>query len=216
MAIAFDNKTRATASFTTISFTTSGSDRALVIHVESGGADNVAATYNGVSLTKQSAASRADSAGNRQTVLTLLNPASGTNTLSVTGASVNEVNVLSYTGVGSISGQNTGNNTVTANLTVTFTVGTSGSWIYSGGLGRTGPNAMNAGTGVSNTRYNKGTTPASLYISSGDSGPHSSNTSHTWANFTTVTINTENTVVGLVLVPTGSVAAQDTLFFVGN
>lgn len=167
MAIAFDNKGRATSSFSTISYTTSGSNRALIVYVQSGNLLNIAATYAGVSMIKLGVTT--DTGGNVFSTFGLLNPASGTNTLAVTGSSINEVLIVSYTDVGYISEWNHDYNTSSASLTVTFNVADPGAWVVSGGIGRPVA-AMNDSTGVANVRYDIGTSPASLYVSIGDSG----------------------------------------------
>lgn len=200
MAIAFDNKGRATASFSTISYTTSGSNIALIVAVQSSNLNDITASYAGTSMTK--IAFLTDEGGNIFTLLGLLNAASGTNTLAVAGSSINEVLVASYTDVGYMSEWNHGFNTSTVDLTVTFNVADSGAWVVSSGIGRP-VSAMNDGAGVTNVRYDKGTSPASLYVSLGDSGSVSSDAAMTWANNNTGS-PVSNMVQGVTLYPTAS------------
>lgn len=131
MAIAFDNSLarQNTASTTlTTSFTTSGSDRALVVYVEHPTSSTVTCTYAGVSMT---AVHSAVSGGlNLVTAFILLNPASGANNIVSTrtgGANDMSYMAASYTGVGTgggTGGSDSGNTLVWASGTSNQTIAT--------------------------------------------------------------------------------------------
>lgn len=202
MAIAFDAVT--TNNGTSYSHTTSGSDRALVLYVLSGGADNITATYNSIALTKK--VTYADGGGNRITLLTLLTPSNGSNTVSLSGASINTSIVVSYTGVTAFSGQTSGNNTSTS-LTLGVTVGVTNSWVSTGGTSRVGPHDPTPSTGVTNDRSG-----ANTLLGVGDSGPEAIGTvNHTWNN----DANNENSLLGIALEPAGAAGVSAAAILLG-
>lgn len=102
MAIAFDNVIQTNSTSTSYSYTTSGSNRFLVLYVVTATVTAVSATYNGVSLTAQ-INQQWVSQNNWTQALTLINPTSGSNTLAITGSPLIST-LASYTGV-SQSGQ---------------------------------------------------------------------------------------------------------------
>lgn len=97
MAIAFDNVLQTNSSSTSYSYTTSGSNRFLILTIVTGTVTACSATYGGVSLTLQKNQQWA-AQSNWTQVLTLVNPASGANTLAITGSPLIST-VVSYTGV---------------------------------------------------------------------------------------------------------------------
>ncbi len=106
MAIAFDNtaQTLSGSSVTSISYsyTTSGSDRGLIVQIYYQSSATVSAiTYNGVSMTAISGTPLDTGGGERHGMWYLANPANGSNTLSVTFsiATTYAAFMSSYTGV---------------------------------------------------------------------------------------------------------------------
>jgi len=163
MAIAYDSAasgTRFASTGTSHSFnhTTSGSDRFLTVQVgsyrASGGGDVVSGvTYNGVAMTLLG---QDDVQPNTEYYFFhLVNPATGTNTVTVTYASTNFVWAVSasYTGVDQsspidssafdVSGQN-----VRSSITSTTTVVANDCWLVGGFFGNNGGITAGAGTTV--------------------------------------------------------------------
>ena len=104
MAIAYNTHTsasfNASASNLTYSHTTSGSDRMLFVGVSVRNTRTVTSvTYNGVTMTQ--AGSTSATAGILNYLFYLINPAAGTNTVSVTQSAVDTITScsISYTGV---------------------------------------------------------------------------------------------------------------------
>lgn len=182
MAIAFVAATNSASA----SFSHTNNGNALVLYVENG-ANDVTATYNSVSLTKQ-VAQILTGAGDYITCLTLTNPATGSNTVSISGTTIGNATILSYSGVlgfaNPTSGQNSG-----ASITLAVTVSNANSWVSSCAFGRTGPHNLTPSTGVTNDR-----TSGSTIIGVGDSGPESAGTvNHVWNN----SGSSNNTAIGL-------------------
>lgn len=106
MAIAYDNSavvaSWTTSSPATASFTCTGTDRILFVAVMTGGGGSAApsaATYNGVAMTELGTVTDAD--GNKNTLLYLVAPATGSNTISITRGGGTRMSIVaaSYTGV---------------------------------------------------------------------------------------------------------------------
>ena len=199
MAIAFDNAaTAAGATATTsASFTCTGSDLALVVFCLGDDTHTgFTATYNGVSMTDQGGVRLGAPANNYYRCFTLLSPATGSNTLSVTNTlgTLFEWTAASYTGVTAISGFGTGTNSG-ATIARSTTISADNSWVVSSSSGRLGPHDNTASTGVTNTRISSGS-----YVPLGDSGTHNisaSPVSHTWSNVNSA----ENIIMALSLEP---------------
>lgn len=137
MAIAYDNATHNAFSSTSPSFshTCSGSDRLLVLGIWCG-ADNItAASYNSVSMTFINKVAMSGAAAGQYIYLYyLVNPASGSNTVSVTatGSPGVYVSAVSYTGVKQTSpleSNNTQSVSSTTTLTTSTTTSTSNAWL---------------------------------------------------------------------------------------
>lgn len=149
MSIAFDNVIANTSS-TTFSFTTSGSDRALLILVERNTAGgDVSATYNGINLTSIGHIADGGSGLTSLQGLLLINPTIGTNTLVLSGGgTVLSSTVVSYTGVSGldVTASSNGNSpTGSVNLTTV----TDNCWVIAGFLGAfvtSSANVINRGT----------------------------------------------------------------------
>lgn len=199
MAIAFDAITSNTATPTSFSHTVTGSNPVLVALVAG---DPASMTYGGVSLTRQVGV-LVPVAGDPLSCWTLLNPATGANTLASSGGTAPVgVQAVSYTGVGALSGANS--DTAGNPTTITFTVGVANSLIVCSGYGRNGPHALAASTGVVNDRY--GLTTSGI-CSAGDSGLVSSNTSISWSNAGSPNPG-DTASVGIVLEPAASSAIK--------
>ncbi len=190
-AIAFD--TVATSSLNSFTYTCTGSDRALVGDILQGGSPNdITVTYNGVSMTKSRYVTIPTS-GDSFGLFTLVNPASGGNTVSIGGTGVTGTvkTFVSYTGVSAFANA-TSNTNSGASISLTITIGTANSWAFSVATGRTGPHNLTPSTGVTNDR-----TTGNTQLGSGDSGPLASGTtSHTWLNGASL----DNAVAGIEIV----------------
>jgi hypothetical protein len=105
MAIAYDTVTHSgfsSASSFSFSHTTSGSDRLLIVHVYDGNDRVTNVTYNGVGLTLvEDLLMTGAAAGQYIQLWYLLNPASGTNNVTITGSASMSLyaSAVSYTGV---------------------------------------------------------------------------------------------------------------------
>jgi hypothetical protein len=132
MAIAFDAVASATAALNvasgsspqTWSHTCTGSDRILLVWLTANGGNknNWSVTYNGVSMTAVGVGPTQQSR-----LFALLNPASGTNTVSVTHDATTATligNSISYTGVSTYTGFVAGTSGTGTNPTVTITSAT--------------------------------------------------------------------------------------------
>src|SRR4051794_32046789 len=123
MAIALDTvgTVQSAASY---SYTCTGSDRVLVvIYRKTSGADATAMTYGGVSLTKLGGI-LTNAGADAYSVWYLIGPASGANTLAITGAFNARTLAISYTGANAL--QNFASQeitTTTDTLTVTSASG---------------------------------------------------------------------------------------------
>lgn len=97
-AIAFDALTQSTTG-TSFSFTTSGTNRMLILFVLSTTATHCVATYNGVSMVWNNIAQFGASGSDWNQVLTLTAPASGLHTLTFGTCASAASTILSYNGV---------------------------------------------------------------------------------------------------------------------
>lgn len=188
MAIAFDSNTRSTA--TSFSHTCTGSDRLLRLVVSTAGsAAGLTATYNGVSMT-QAVSVDVPVAGDGHAEFYLINPASGSNTVAITGATSPDSNAISYTGVTAVSGATSSTGTIP--FSQNFTVGVANSWVLSSSRRRPGPVASTPSTGVTNDRTN-----SNAAVGIGDSGPEAISTvSHTWSGG-----SSDGSIAGFVIEP---------------
>ncbi len=155
-AVAYDAVT--TSSSASFSHTTSGTDRLLVVflHIFSQTANPTATvTYNGVGMTLQETAENNFSV-NRYIVVhayTLVNPASGSNTVAITYGgtyATTGASAVSYTGVDQSSPVGaTTNTTATGNPTITLATNTANSLVVGASSNRGGDVApFTPGTGV--------------------------------------------------------------------
>lgn len=188
MAIAIDANTRSTA--TSFSHTCTGSDLILRVVVSTAGsAAGLTATYNGVSMT-QAVSVDVPVAGDGHAEFYLLDPATGSNTVAITGATSPDSNAISYTGVAAVSGA--ASSTGTMSFSQNFTVGVANSWVLSSSRRRPGPVASTPSTGVTNDRTN-----LNAAVGIGDSGPESTGTiTHTWAGG-----SSDGSIAGFVIEP---------------
>jgi hypothetical protein len=153
-AIAFDNASNPGFSGSnpnTMSFTTgSGSNRIMVCGFESNGGDDITAfTYNSVALTQIN--KQADSSGGMSFIYYLLNPASGSNTVSVTrsGSGNSNLACVTYTGAAQ-SGQPDANAASGPNShSVSVTTANDNDWIVVFGASRSDSN-LTPSTGILN------------------------------------------------------------------
>lgn len=133
MAIAIDNSAKYTG--TSFSYTTSGDNRVLIVGLLFEGAVTAVTgvTYGGVSLTRLEYQSSLN--GFTVALYALLNPASGSNTISITTTSSYVLALVeSFTGVGAIDGHNSGKTSAgTTNLTVTNYQSVSNCWLINVG-----------------------------------------------------------------------------------
>ena len=136
MAIAFDasgSSYAASANPITFNHTTSGSDRILYVDFyQTATGDNVTGvTYNGVAMTRINT-----QVGGTQRIYSyaLVNPTSGTNTISIanTGGNTYWIDSTSYTGANQVTPtiQNTGYNASATSLTVSVTTTADNSWLH--------------------------------------------------------------------------------------
>lgn len=165
MAIAYDtsstNGAESTGTSISWSHTCTGSNRALVVIVEYAAYHSTATpsvTYNGVSMTEIAYSDWPGSTVASCTLFYLSNPASGTNTVTITfGSSIPGSGIaLSYTGVKQ-TGQPEANSTQTVyppsigSLTQTVTTSTGNSWLVGGATsGSTGAKTAGSGTTIRN------------------------------------------------------------------
>lgn len=174
MAIAFDAVTNSTSA--SFSHTCTGFARGLLVWVESP-ADDITATYGGVAMTKLGSVQLVV-AGDWATLLSLVNPSAGSNTVAISGTTpTNGNNAVSYTGVLGFANYTSGQN-VGASIALVVTVSVANSWVTTGAFGRLGPHNLTPSTGVTNDR-----TAGNTALGVGDSGPEGAGTvSHTWNN----------------------------------
>lgn len=137
MAIAFDNATSGSniaSASPSFSFTTSGSDRVLLLFLNKWtGGGSPAATYNGVSMSLLGS----HASDGTWMVFYLLNPDSGSNTLAISGLPSTRSLwcVASYTGVRQASFPDASDFTDTGtgtSLTTTITTNADNCWVVSG------------------------------------------------------------------------------------
>lgn len=135
MAVAFDNSAVGgipILSGTPYSFTTSGSDRLLLIGLATpGGSDNISSvTYNGVAMTRYVQA--VDASNYSIYLYYLLNPASGANNYVVTGSGVIFGQVVSYTGVSQTGFPDAGstNQSTGTSQTTSLTTVANNCWVF--------------------------------------------------------------------------------------
>lgn len=192
MAIAFDAATRSV--LTSFAHVCTGSNGMLIAVVfQTGSANDIAVTYNGVALSKRAYVT-VPVAGDSFGIFSLANPATGSNTVALTGTGILDTTVVSYTGVASVANASTGTNSG-ATIVQATTVGTINSWVLSAASGRTGPHALTVGTGITNDR-----TSANTLVGVGDSGPESVGTkNHTWNN----ALTSDNASAGLEILESG-------------
>lgn len=161
MAIAFDTSTSYFSNSGTShswSHTTSGTDRILWVNVmNSSGVSISSVTYNGVGMTN----AVNSGASQRNTLFYLVNPASGSNTVTVTLASSSYcyTNSASYTGAEQ-SGQpdaTNGQNSSTATLTTSVTTTDDNCWTVLGARQASTGNTS-AGTGTTQREAHAGYT----------------------------------------------------------
>lgn len=140
MAIAYTNSAVianwSTANPATASFDCSGGDILFVGVFGNGAMTAVSATYNGVAMTQLFYMNGTDGGSNDQVVFYLVNPASGSNTLSVsrTGGANLSIVASSYSGVDTttpIDAYSTegSNSTATTHASNSTTVGSSNNWL---------------------------------------------------------------------------------------
>ena len=124
MAIAFDASSSGGSTF---AHTCSGNDRLLVASVQAYPANDTISgvTYNGVSMTL--IAKRANTSGVYDYLFYLLNPASGTHDVVISGTGLFDDAVCSYTGVGYLDSSNT-NQASSSTFSVSTTVVASNCW----------------------------------------------------------------------------------------
>lgn len=141
MAIAFDTSVDVGLNATTWSHTCSGSDRLLIVVLFStNNPGGVTITYGGVAMTKQATLEGYSAAlgQGHGYVYTLINPPSGTNTVSVNYSDVTiysssySYSGVKQTGFPDSSAQNAGFNTTS--VTVTTTVVASNCWVMGIGV----------------------------------------------------------------------------------
>jgi hypothetical protein len=139
MSIAFDavsSVNSASATSHTLSHTTSGSNRALVVGAAGfGGSSNwiTSITYNGVTMTDGAVKADEPAAGLSTQLFYLENPSSGTNNVVVNLSTSKPfgITAASYTGVKQTSAKDGGgtNGSTTTTNTVNVTTGNANSWV---------------------------------------------------------------------------------------
>lgn len=165
-AIAYDNHSHTTGAGTTLSHTTSGSNRCLIGISEKTGASSWSFTYNSVALTNLD--NQSTNTSNQSAIL--IGPASGSNTLS-SGGNGTTVRVIatSYSGVGTGAGtggcddhggaQGTSSGTLSNTLTLSAS-----SWAL---LYVIGANNLPSATTICTTERSGGSIDASKVFDSG-------------------------------------------------
>lgn len=214
MAVAFDNVLAHTGPGTvgtndSFSYTTNSANCNVNVIVEGGDGAGAAYTVTLDSVSMTSQGNVVDGGGNRVQLFTGSAASSGSHTIVVTpgsGLSVNFENITSYTGVNSLSGGGTAQNSGTS-ITFTPTVSIANSWVIMGGTSRTGPHNPVPSTNVVNDRTSGGTT-----IGAGDSGAVSSSTAFTWNNNLT---SNQNSFVFVVMEPSAGAATTHNLSLLG-
>lgn len=158
MAIAFDSSSLGpnppAGAPQTWSHTCSGSDRLLVVGAISLNDTVTGVTYNGVSMTFIGKTSYPGSARQGVAMYYLLNPASGTNTISVNGSGNVSGFATSYTGVQQSSQPDssaTFNPSNATSITMTTTVVASGCWLVGVQADSVGGETAGAGTTIRQT-----------------------------------------------------------------
>lgn len=150
MAIAFDAKTQGlanTSSPQSYAHTCTGTDRILYVHIFlTGGAQTISAmTYNGVSMTQ--VASRTSGTGSTIYLYRLVNPASGSNNVSITfSATFSATVAVSFTGALQAGGTFVSATGLAATtLGVNVTPNSANNWIsFAVGSDQNAPTALNS------------------------------------------------------------------------
>lgn len=134
MAIAFDNSTQNTASAVSYSHTTSGSNRILIVKVTGTSTTVTGVTYSGVSMTQASVSTNIADGNVLVYLFYLKNPASGSNTVSISGPATCTSAAFSFTGALQTGGVDTATpyyNSVdeSGDIALTINVTTANSWM---------------------------------------------------------------------------------------
>lgn len=156
MAIAYDAATHSgflNGTSNNLTHSTSGSDRLLLAHVYAGNSDNVTGvTYNSVGMTLvDKLLMTGAAAGQYIYIYYLLNPASGSNTLTVSSSTAlgGYISAVSYTGVkqtGALDGSNKGGE-ASGSTSISVSVNTTSDNAWLMGFFYTGT-TMSAGSGT--------------------------------------------------------------------
>lgn len=157
MAIAFDSSSSGIggSASITVSHTCSGSDRVLFVVWRTTGdaTPNVSsASYAGEAMTLVDVQGANNDLNNAVYLYYILNPATGTNDISVTmqsTATIGSLAAASYTGVGSIGATNKTYGTTSGNYTNTVTTTKDNSWLVMGAYA-----VQSAGTGTTSRANN--------------------------------------------------------------
>lgn len=94
--LSFDNITQTNAATTSWSYTTAGNNRILVVSLLAGSGTAGSVTYNGVSMTLQGSPQFGGAQADWIHTFSLINPALGTNTISITQTSLLSSAAISY------------------------------------------------------------------------------------------------------------------------
>lgn len=152
----------------------SGTD--LFVIIESAG-DTSSVTWNGGAMTRLGGITGSN--GDNIQMFQLSSPTTGTHAVAVTSSPGGSfaATAISYNGSNGQANFTTHSGTASTSVLMTVPVSGTNSWVLSSCFLVTGDIACTAGTGVTNNR-----TGGSAIIGAGDSGPTSSNTSHTWTS----------------------------------
>lgn len=211
MAIAYDSSALGAANTTSWSHTCSGSDRILIVSIANDGTSS-SATYNGVAMTQQG------SVVSDLTVWYLINPDTGTNTVSFTNSSGTKYRGASssYTGVKQTGfPDSTANNaTTTTPRTLSTTVVASNCWLVNCGMGR--DTSLNSTISTDRTDRQTGQTSNAEYSvligdSNGTVGTGAQSTTFTAAGSGTPTLRG---VLTLSMAPVASAATGNFFMFI--
>lgn len=156
MSIALDTVTTPAQGTTSFSHTCTGSNLVLIVSVTSDNANVTAVTYNGVSMTLGTSATGGSSSVNTY-LYYLLNPATGSHTVSVSGGSGGPGCIsASYTGVKQTGFPDASNHQITASSpssSTSLTVVANGCWIvgsFNVANGGADSNTINLSAGYTN------------------------------------------------------------------